>query len=105
MQQTALPCSKQQCVFVYFALLCADMNPVSFVRLCRPDKRAEEARWMWALLVSSVGPHGLCRSLQIFTCWEIDATVLCSNALQYIYAEIMRLRWVLIEWDDDTDMK
>lgn len=21
------------------------------------------------------------------------------------YAEIMRLRWVLTEWDDDTDMK
>lgn len=81
------------------------MNLVSFIRLCRPDKRAVEASWMWALLISSAGAHELCRSLQIFTCWEIDATVLCSNALRYIYAEIMRLRWVLIEWDDDTDMK
>lgn len=29
-------------------------------------------------------PHELCCSLHILTCWEIDATLLCSDALRYI---------------------
>lgn len=29
-------------------------------------------------------PHELCCLLHILTCWEIDATLLCSDALRYI---------------------
>lgn len=54
-------------------------------------------------------PLQLCCSLQICTWREIDATLLCCTALRYIYiyiyAEIMRLSSILIERDDDINMK